>query len=158
MGAASSFVQYQTVTTPSQSSAEREIFTSRSGPISVANAAAWSNNTSQVEKVLRNTRYESRHFAVLESSISVAGACISAGGKAVAPVVFCWTQDDLVIPQKSYAEKLALAARLRPETTLSAKQIAERLHLGKPKVARTNLHKFMIRSQAASPLIQLDIQ
>ena len=34
-----------------------------------------------------------------------------------------------------------IAARLRQETTLSIKQIAERLHLGKPKGAKTNLHK-----------------
>ena len=34
----------------------------------------------------------------------------------------------------------ALAARLRRETTLSIKQIAERLTLGKPKGAKSNLH------------------
>ena len=38
---------------------------------------------------------------------------------------------------------MALAARLRQETTLSVKQIAERLSLGKPKGAKTNLHRFM---------------
>ena len=69
-----------------------------------------------------------------------------------------WTQDDLVTRQKSHPEKLALAARLRQETTLSVKQIAESLHLGKPKGARTNLHKFMNRSQAGGPQIQLGIQ
>jgi hypothetical protein len=32
------------------------------------------------------------------------------------------------------------------------------LYLGKPKGARTNLHKFMNRSQAGSPQIHLGIQ
>jgi hypothetical protein len=54
-----------------------------------------------------------------------------------------WTQNDLVTQQKSHPLKLALAARLRRETTLSVKQIAALLHLGKPKGARTNLQKFM---------------
>ncbi len=47
-------------------------------------------------------------------------------------------------------------ARLR--WTLSVKQIAERLQLGKPKGARTNLHKFMNRSETGSPQTQLDLQ
>jgi putative transposase len=65
-----------------------------------------------------------------------------------------WTARDLATQQKSHPIKLALAAKLRQETTLSVKQIAERLHLGKPKGARTNLHKFMNTPQAGS--IQLD--
>jgi putative transposase len=69
-----------------------------------------------------------------------------------------WTQGDLVAQQRSHPVKLALAARLRRETTLSVKQIAERLHLGKPKGARANLHKFMNQAPAATPQIQLDIQ
>ncbi len=44
---------------------------------------------------------------------------------------------------KSDPMKLALAARLRRETTLSIKQIAGRLNLGKPKGAKSNLHKGM---------------
>ena len=68
-----------------------------------------------------------------------------------------WTYDDLVGRQKSHPMKLALAARLRQETTLSVKQIAERLHLGKPKGARSNLHKFMNDSQTDGPQIQLEI-
>jgi hypothetical protein len=67
-----------------------------------------------------------------------------------------WTVADLASRQKSDPTKLALAARLRQETTLSVKQIAERLRLGKPKGARTNLHKFMNRSETRSPQIQLD--
>jgi hypothetical protein len=46
-----------------------------------------------------------------------------------------WTQSDLAAHKKSHPVKLALAARLRQETTLSVKQIAERLHLGSPKGA-----------------------
>jgi hypothetical protein len=68
-----------------------------------------------------------------------------------------WTQDDLLARQKSHPMKLALATRLRQETTLWVKQIAERLHLGKPKGARSNLHKFMNNSQTDGPQTQLDI-
>jgi len=68
-----------------------------------------------------------------------------------------WTADALVAGRKSHPAKLALAARLRRETTLSVKQIAERLHLGKPKGARSNLHKFMNPALTAGPQIELDI-
>jgi putative transposase len=68
-----------------------------------------------------------------------------------------WTPDDLLARQRSDPAKLALAARLRQETTLSLKEIAERLHLGKPKGAKTNLHKFMNNPQTDGPQIQLDI-
>jgi REP element-mobilizing transposase RayT len=61
--------------------------------------------------------------------------------------VLGWTQTDLAARPKSDPSKLATAARLRAETTLSLKQIAERLHLGKPKGAKTNLHKWMNRQQ-----------
>jgi hypothetical protein len=64
-----------------------------------------------------------------------------------------WTQNDLATQQKSYPIKLALAARLRRETTLSVKQIAALLHLGKPKGGRTNLHKFM-HAQPGGPRTQ----
>jgi REP element-mobilizing transposase RayT len=68
-----------------------------------------------------------------------------------------WTPNDLLARQRSDPAKLALAARLRQETTLSIKEIAERLHLGKPKGAKTNLHKFMNNPQTEGPQIQLDI-
>ncbi len=58
---------------------------------------------------------------------------------------------------KSYPVKLALAARLPQETTLSVKRIAQRLHLGQPKGARTNLHKFINNSQTDGPQTRLDI-
>jgi len=57
-----------------------------------------------------------------------------------------WTEEDLASRPKSDSLKLALAARLRQQTTLSVKQIAERLHLGKPKGARSNLHKLLNNS------------
>jgi hypothetical protein len=53
-----------------------------------------------------------------------------------------WTEADLAARRKSDPSKLAIAARLRAETTLSLKQIAQRLNLGKPKGAKTNLHKW----------------
>jgi hypothetical protein len=52
---------------------------------------------------------------------------------------------------------LALAARLRQETTLSVKEIAGRLNLGKLKGARTNLHKFLNQTQPADSQAQLGI-
>jgi len=51
--------------------------------------------------------------------------------------------EDLIRRPKSDPMKLALAARLRRETTLSIKQIAGRLNLGKPKGAKSNPHKWM---------------
>jgi hypothetical protein len=68
-----------------------------------------------------------------------------------------WTENDLLARPKSHPSKLALAARLRQETTLSVKQIAARLHLGQPKGARTNLHKFLNGSAVETPQIQLEI-
>jgi len=59
-------------------------------------------------------------------------------------------------PSDSDPTKLALAARSRRETTLSVKQIAVRLHLGKPKGARSNLHKFMNGSRIKPSPIQMD--
>lgn len=69
-----------------------------------------------------------------------------------------WTPKDLAGRERSHPAKLALAARLRQATTLSVKQIAERLHLGKPKGARTNLHKFMNNSPADSSQLELEMQ
>jgi hypothetical protein len=61
-------------------------------------------------------------------------------------------------PIENDPTKLALAARLRPETTLSLKPIAGPLRPGKPKGARTNRHKFMNRSGAGGPQTQLDFK
>ena len=51
-----------------------------------------------------------------------------------------WTETDLEQRNKSDPEKLALAARLRRETTLTIKVTAHRLHLGSWKSAATRLH------------------
>ena len=58
-----------------------------------------------------------------------------------------WTQDDLALRRKSDPGKLAIAARLRKETTLSIKNLAARVHLGTSRAANSNLHKWM-RDQA----------
>jgi putative transposase len=54
-----------------------------------------------------------------------------------------WTESDLAGQRKSAPEKLAIAARLRKETTLTIKQISARVHLGTSKGANANLHRFM---------------
>ena len=54
-----------------------------------------------------------------------------------------WTESDLRRRRKSDREKLAMAARLRTETTLTIKRIAELLGLGTSKGANTNLHRWM---------------
>jgi REP element-mobilizing transposase RayT len=62
-----------------------------------------------------------------------------------------WTEADLATRRKSDPLKLALAARLRTETTLSLKAIAARVHLGTSKGANANLHKWMRASASATP-------
>jgi hypothetical protein len=49
---------------------------------------------------------------------------------------------------KGHPDKLALAARLRRETTLSIKAIAARLHLGASKSANARLHRWMKQQPA----------
>src|SRR5207248_9416086 len=67
-----------------------------------------------------------------------------------------WTGQDLVAHSKSDPRKLAIAARLRQETTLSIKEIAERLHLGKPKGAKANPHKRLNHPAPTNSEFQLD--
>jgi hypothetical protein len=55
-----------------------------------------------------------------------------------------------VARRKNDAVKLGIAARLRRETTLSAKAIAARVHLGGPKAANRSLHSYMRGAGAAS--------
>ena len=62
-----------------------------------------------------------------------------------------WSQSDLARRRKSDPAKLALAARLRNETTLSIREIAARLELGKPKGAKSNLHKWMRANASCDP-------
>jgi len=54
-----------------------------------------------------------------------------------------WKEADLAKRRKNDPDKLALAARLRKETTLSLKWIAERVGLGTSKSANSNLHRWM---------------
>ena len=54
-----------------------------------------------------------------------------------------WTETELVACRKGDPAKLAIAARLRKETTLSIKAIASLVHLGASKGANTNLPKWM---------------
>ena len=54
-----------------------------------------------------------------------------------------WNETELKSRRKNDPAKLALAARLRKETTLTTKEIAARLSLGTPKSATTTLHRWM---------------
>ena len=60
-----------------------------------------------------------------------------------------WSQEELAARPKSDPAKLAIAARLRKETTLTIKSIAARLHLGTSKSANARLHGWM-RSNAVA--------
>lgn len=54
-----------------------------------------------------------------------------------------WSEPELTTRRKSDPDKLAIAARLRRETTLPLKAIAARVHLGTSKSANTRLHQWM---------------
>ncbi len=54
-----------------------------------------------------------------------------------------WSPGDLATRRKSDPSKLAIAVRLRKETTLTVKRIATRLHLGTSKSANARLHGWM---------------
>jgi REP element-mobilizing transposase RayT len=54
-----------------------------------------------------------------------------------------WKESDLAGHRKSDPDKLAMAARLRRETTLSIKGIAARVQLGSSKSANAQLHRWM---------------
>jgi hypothetical protein len=51
-----------------------------------------------------------------------------------------WGEADLAARRKGDPDKMAIAARLRKETTLSIKAIAARVHLGSSKSANARLH------------------
>ena len=55
-----------------------------------------------------------------------------------------WKPEDLAARRKSDPEKVAMAMRLRRETTLTIKHIASRLSLGTPKSASTRLREWQI--------------
>jgi hypothetical protein len=60
-----------------------------------------------------------------------------------------WREQELVTRRKSDPTKLALAMRLRKETTLSLKRIAARVHLGTSKSANAKLHCWLAGSLSA---------
>jgi hypothetical protein len=59
-----------------------------------------------------------------------------------------WTETDLAARRKSDPNKLAIAARLRRETTLTLRAITARVHLGTSKSANARLHQGHGRGQA----------
>ena len=54
-----------------------------------------------------------------------------------------WKPAELAGRRKSDPGKLAIAARLRPQTTLPLKETAARVHLGPSKSANARLHHWM---------------
>ena len=54
-----------------------------------------------------------------------------------------WKERNLIVRRKSDAGKLAIAGRLRRETTLTIGKIAQRLHLGSLKSANARIHEWM---------------
>ena len=62
-----------------------------------------------------------------------------------------WTEKDLATRRKSDPAKLALAARLRRETTLSLKAIAALAELGTSKSANARLHEWMRSNPKPKP-------
>ena len=57
-----------------------------------------------------------------------------------------WQEGDLTERRKSDPAKLAIAARLRKETTLPIKGIAARMHLGTSKSANVRLHAWIAQA------------
>ena len=68
-----------------------------------------------------------------------------------------WEEPDLACGLKNDPRKLAIAVRLRKETTLPIKWIAARLQMGTTKSARSMLHRWM-QQPGKSPCIQLQFQ
>jgi len=62
-----------------------------------------------------------------------------------------WTAAQLVERRKSDPAKLAVASRLRRETTLTAGWIAQRLDLGTRKSAAVKLHRWANTKQEVEP-------
>jgi hypothetical protein len=62
-----------------------------------------------------------------------------------------WSWAELLARHKSDPGKLAPAARLRLETTLSIKSIATQVHLSTSKSANARLHQFMAPPPRSDP-------
>ena len=57
--------------------------------------------------------------------------------------VLGWQESDLASPRQAHPDKLAIALRLRNETTLSIKWIAARVRIGSSKGANSVLHPWV---------------
>ena len=62
-----------------------------------------------------------------------------------------WTEGELAGRRNNDHGKMAVAVRLRRETTLSVKQIAARVHLGTSHTANKRLHQAMKAVPAIEP-------
>jgi len=60
-----------------------------------------------------------------------------------------WSAEDLAGRAKNDPHKLAIAVRLRRETTLSIRAIATRVHLGTYNTANARLHRAMKEGPAS---------
>ena len=65
-----------------------------------------------------------------------------------------WSMEDLVRRPKNDPGKLAIAVRLRRETSLTIKAITARLHLGTYNTANARLHRAMKEGFASSDKAQ----
>ena len=62
-----------------------------------------------------------------------------------------WDEGELAARRKSEPAKLAIAARLRKETTMSIKDIAARVRLGTSKSANARIHQWMKNTALPAP-------
>jgi putative transposase len=62
-----------------------------------------------------------------------------------------WREEELARRRKGDLEKMAIAGRLRRETTLTIKSIAARLHLGTSRSANVRLQQWMRANPLAEP-------
>lgn len=60
-----------------------------------------------------------------------------------------WQEGELATRRKNDPGKLAIAGRLRKETTLTIKNIAARVHLGSSKSANARLHEWLLSHPVA---------
>ena len=63
-----------------------------------------------------------------------------------------WQESDLASRRKADPDKLAIAVRLRSETTLSIKWIAARVRIGSSKGAKSVLHRWVHGQDQTSAL------
>lgn len=64
------------------------------------------------------------------------------------------SREQLIKLRKNDPDKLAIAARLRKETTLTLQDIAQRLNLGTRKSANANIHRYLKASDRQTPLAE----